>query len=168
MRKPTGFFYTWVIPLAWGAVAVLGTFFRAAEDLTTAVGLLPGLLLEVAMRRPFIGNLDWASGNVPRLLLLGLGVMLIFGMAADWLHARRGLWLRCVGWFTLSGVAFLALMFVKAGLQESSFERAVSHLGFDRAATPLAWALCCLDAGLYLGTLVAIGAAMIWPARGRE
>ncbi|HVY71023.1 MAG TPA: hypothetical protein VHH73_13910 [Verrucomicrobiae bacterium] len=165
--KPGGLFFTWMLPLVWGVNAVLSSFFRAAEDLTTGIAFLPGLLIQMAFKISMGGSFDWASGNMTRLLLLGLGVMLVLGLAADWLHARRRFWAKSVAVFSGFGAGFVAWHFVR-NVVEESFERAVSHMDFDRPGTMLAWLLFAAACGIYLGTLVTLAAAWMWPAKAKE
>lgn len=90
-----GFAREWLLVAAWGAgertdAFLVAMFLPEALRMSLAAGLLSAAALPLYQQRSAARQAQWLAGWVPRMVMFGVGVSLVLGLAS-------GLWVRLVG-----------------------------------------------------------------------
>ena len=153
-KLPHRYFFLWMLPPLWLAIAGLGWIYRGGEHITFGVALLPGLLVA-----KIIGNGSLSNDDFGWITAVGLIPMFLAGFLLDWARVRLKVFVVsfCLGIAISYGL--IAIPFSMEARRLGSIAAAAHRFDFDQHDRVIAWQVLCTALGLY----ISIPAAMLAP-----
>ena len=150
-KLPRRYFFLWMLPPVWLAIAGLGWIYRGGEFITFGVALLPGILVA-----RMIGDGSHSNDDFGWITAVGLIPMFLAGFLLDCARVRLKVFVVsfCIGIVIAYGL--IALPFSMEARRLGSIGAAAHHFDFDQRDRAIAWQILCTALGLYISIPAAI------------